>query len=86
MSDYLTKRQHRCTRNHRTYKTWAACAWLKGLDGRVEGEGPFAAFLPCNNYLLIGLFDNLEQARLKASWSCGGFCDKSRHRLIKIEK
>lgn len=94
-----TYRKHKCEKNHRTYRTFAECAWgQKGIPVDAIGDGPFASVSTCaRDYSLpsyrrittVYLFATAEEAaRAKAlidATACGGNCRKQ-HEVVRIER
>lgn len=77
-------RRCRCTRKHRTFRTWAVCAYPRAAW--VVGEGEFALIAWCST-TTISLWPTLEGAHeaLAGLGACGGRCVR-RHEVVRIVK
>ncbi|SFP08489.1 hypothetical protein SAMN05421854_10434 [Amycolatopsis rubida] len=89
------RREHHCTKNHRTGFAMARCVW--GTRADIKGRGQYAVV----HWLKIGwsssypdvyLFDDEVRARAKLRqmsdpFYCGGSCRNAgaRHELIRFE-
>lgn len=93
-----TYRGHKCERRHRTFRTFAECAWRKrGIPVRVLGEGEYASVSLCNDtysipsfrrmvsvYLYESAADALQAKDLIDKTGCGGLC-RRRHEVVRLE-
>ncbi len=91
-------RQHKCERRHRTYTTFAECAWKKrGIPVHVSGDGPYASVSRCNDdyslpsyrqIITVYLYDTAEEAtaakKLIDETMCGGLCRRN-HEVVQLE-
>ncbi|MFD9616668.1 hypothetical protein ACFWB2_05155 [Streptomyces virginiae] len=90
-------RQHYCERNHRSYRTFAQCAfssadWVKAFD--AGDELPYALVTYCRkNYRFgdqrkVSLWTSRENAEIGKEGidrsGCGGGCSR-RHEIIRLE-
>lgn len=83
--------QHKCTRQHRTYKAFAKCVWPKAAW--ISGEGPYATVTRCphsvnlRGVITVMLHKSVEVAqhalREVNNTGCGGQCIK-KHELIEL--
>ncbi|MEV5301300.1 hypothetical protein [Amycolatopsis methanolica] len=92
-----TYRQHNCARQHRTFATFAKCAFQqKGIPVQAIGEGEYATVSTCNRTYSIPsyrrttsvhMFATAEEAeRAKAiidSSGCGGLC-RRQHEVVRL--
>lgn len=91
-----TYRQHNCTRNHRTYATFAKCVWGRNLIW-VQGEGQYASVSKCGlgpgipSYrrgVTVELHASEKEAenakKLIDSTACGGLCSKQ-HEVVRLD-
>ncbi|KHL18533.1 hypothetical protein CLV56_4012 [Mumia flava] len=80
-----TYRNHRCSRKHRTTKTFMQCAYPRAEW--VVGEGKYAVLAWCS-VLTVTLWSNREAAFAALAeidnLACGGRCTR-RHDIVRIE-
>jgi hypothetical protein len=93
-----TYRQHKCEKKHRSYRTFAECAWKqKGIPVDASGDGPYASVSTCaRDYGLpsyrrittVHLYETAEDAekakKLIDDTACGGNC-KKQHEVVRIQ-
>jgi hypothetical protein len=93
-----TYRQHHCDTRHRTYKTFAKCAWKKrGITVQVVGEGAYASVSRCTELYSLPSYRRVISVHLCTSEAgaqeakafidsigCGGFCRKQ-HEVVRLE-
>jgi hypothetical protein len=76
---------HNCSKQHRTYRVLARCAWKQAEW--IKGDGSYAVLAHCR-VLTVQLYVTAEEAEAAKAFidrlGCGGFCAKQ-HELIKLE-
>lgn len=82
-----TYRQHKCTANHRSYLTFAKCAFRSWATW-VKGEGPYALLAHCNQ-LTVTLWSTLDEAQSSKDFidatGCGHACQR-RHEIVYLDR
>lgn len=80
-----TYRQHRCSSNHRSARTFLNCAIPRAAW--IQGSGDYALIAWCR-VPTISLWSNPEDAApamsMIAATGCGGRCS-GRHELVRID-
>jgi hypothetical protein len=78
-------RRHRCSAQHRTFRTFANCVWPRAAW--VHGEGPFALVAYCGRRVTVSLHATADAAE-ENKWliddtACVGSCCRS-HEIIRL--
>jgi hypothetical protein len=77
-------RQHRCTKMHRTERTFMECAIPRAAW--VKGEGSFALIAWCR-VPTVWLFSTVEEAEAHQRGidrsGCGGMCNRE-HEIVRV--
>ena len=85
MPSYKIYRRHNCERQHRSYETFAKCAFRRAVW--ITGSGQYALVARCRA-LTVTLWEDPQDAEMRKEFidktACGGMCTRD-HEIIQLE-